>query len=410
MEEQLTLDSLVKYIKKNFSTNIISDTQPEKIEVVPVKIDVDTKQKIENHLLYKFFGKYVSELTMLDVISMHPDIRVNKDKNTRDETLMNISFCASIITSLSESFASLDKSNQCISITKFFGKMHCEIKKRTSLTKYATPLHTWDKKTLVSACMEYNLTKTLLAFVATYMNINVFVLNRQIELFCANKVFNPYKHTIFVCNDNEYYKSVGHSNGYIWNFNKMEAFKYFITTHSDKINIYQQDANSPRIPFKIDNENDVELVWDIIDTDMKKNLLSYGYDDKSLNNSVNKTDDNNEVKKSTKSKTKNVEKTHEPVSEFPDTTEQVMHDVFIKTPICDDMNEKTRQSDDESLSSSPDITKQKLFVEDELNKKRCPELKELAGQNDIKLTYKLDGKSKIKTKQELINDLMKILK
>jgi len=141
-----------------------------------------------------------------------------------------------------------------------------------------------------------------------------------------------------------------------------EPMKYFIDHNKSKIQLYRQNVNTPILDFKIGNDGDVEL---ILESEMKNN-----------------------VDKTKQIEFKNIEL---PV---PETTEQIVDAVFSKTDI------KPKQSISPMLIPEP-------VSSINLNKLKCDELRKMAEEKDIKTTIRIDGKTRRRTKQELIDAILK---
>lgn len=417
---------------------------------------VDIKMKT---FLNNLFGKYANDVTCQDVIDAIPEVNVN------------ISLCSSMLACILENYETIDKNEQSVCVTKFFAKILGEVKKRNGLNKYITPTLLWDKKEMVSDLGDYKMSQNVVAYIMTYLNVNIFIVSHdEILLYCMGKLFNKYKQNILIYYDGLCYKPLVFKQSKIWLYGDDEPLKYFIKNNQQKIRIYQQNKNDVQFEFKIGNDNDVEHIW-VNETEQKeKDAAALGesksqHDDKieekitesekkgtekksdskiSEKKDIPKKNEHEEkekekekgiTKKSKKDiksdsdvklkdeiicvkpvkkdkKEKVTEKEKEKTTDHPETTEQVLDAVFYKS-------DKLKKKDEVTTASDMDISaKQKLsekkskksdeYSKDTLTAMKCAELRQLAIKKGIKLMANVNGKGKQKTKQELIDELLTI--
>jgi len=379
-EPQLKINELIEFVMKNCvpkTPNVISSHSTESFLVESETIDTK-KTKYFNTL----FGKFSKDVKCLDVIE---NIQITEN---------NISFCASFLTCILEDFQNLSKDDKTICISKFFAKILSEIKKRNGLNKYITPTLIWDKKELVSNLTDLKITNNIIAYITTYLNVNLFVVSyNEIVLYCMGKNFNIYKQNIILFKEDQNYKPLVVDDKKIWLYSD-EIMTYFIQTHQNKINIYQQNKSVLPIEFKIGNDNDIELMW------------------------TNET----ETKSITEEEKKSVKITIK--KENPETTEQILDAVLVKDTKkkniipqsemkmdfedCDSETISGNSSDDEKEDIQQEKPNQTIkYTKEALTKLKCTELKQLANDNKISLTMKVNGKTKQKLKQDLIDELSK---
>lgn len=388
-QQQLKLEELVDFVLKHCIQHPISesDTQIEfdnnsidQKDINQFKINDKNENKIKSRFV-ELFGKYAVNINCSNVLVTLPTIDVN------------ISLCASILSCILDNFDNLNKDDQSICITKFFAKILGEVKKRNGLNKYITPTLLWDKKELVADISDFKMSPNVVAYVMTYLNINIFIVStNDILLYCIGKLYNTYKPNIVLFFDGTTYQPLSYKLNKLWNYNDVEPLKYFIKNNQPKIHIYQQNKNNAQIEFKIGDDNDIELIWanegeqkkDNVNTELHIKPNSIISDKKIIKSKI--------VKK---------------VDTQPETTEQVLDAVFYKTekknskPQPSDMD----MSDEKSNKSQPD-TKDSELTAEKLEKMSGNKLRQFAALRGIKLMIKQDGKAKQKTNKELIHELL----
>lgn len=412
---QITLEQLVSYVKKNClktQSNSVSDENSE--HQVDAKNLIPQEHAHGSSIFECFFGDFATKIVSSNVIT-----NISDSQN-------DISMCSAILSSLLENFDTLDTDDKIVCVTKFFSKMLNEVKKRHSLSKYASQIHEWNKKELTGLLSTFNPTPCVIAFIATYMNINIFVIGQQhIILYCTGKQFNMYKQSIFIHNDGLINHLLTYDSQKIWRYKSNQAFKYFIETCADKIEIYNSQDISAKVgtankephplKFTIGDDNDVEIIWTVVEKEIQKAL--------EVANQANiYAKEHSTTHKEPDIISDHVE-THQKSSDgiaqqtdFPETTEQVMHDVLVKSEFLADPTESQKvaspiKSDDSNndVKSEKHKKKKYIYTKDKLIDLKCTELKQLATKNDIKLSMKVDGKTKSKTKSDIIDDLLKIV-
>lgn len=443
-QQPLKLEELVDFVLKHCVHNPISESESQNdsdehlVDVKTTNNQLALNDKSENKIKSRFielFGKYAVDINCSSVLITLPTIDVN------------VSLCASILSCILDNFDNLNKDDQSICITKFFAKILSEVKKRNGLNKYITPTLLWDKKELVADISDFKMSPNVVAYVMTYLNINIFIISaNDILLYCMGKLYNIYKPNIVLFFDGTSYQTLSYKQNKIWNYKDDEPLKNFIKSNQPKIHIYQQNKNNAQLEFKIGDDNDIELIWanegeqkkDNTETDQhieqsseksvtkpsEKKIIPM--DDKEIKQKVEPQKQEKSTKKHVKEEIKNIK--HEHVQ--PETTEQVLDAVFYKKekkvvhPPPSEMDDDSSDSDNsdesgESSESSDEKTKKptsskhetkkvkdKELTSEKLEKMTCIKLRQLAALHGIKLMTKQDGKAKQKTKQELIKELL----
>lgn len=415
--EQLTIDDIIEYVEKNcikrVNTSGISDhsLEDEKILMSPFK-----------KLISKLFGNAFNDITVCDTIEILPENREN------------ISLCSSLMYCIIDKFNTLEKNDQIICINKFFSKFLSEIRRREGLNRYITPTFIWDKKELTKAFSECQMTNNAFAYIVTYININVFIISKEkIHLFCMGKTFNIYKSNVMIYYDGNNYKPLTYKNLKLWTYDET-PLKFMINNATSYITLYQQNKNELQNEFKIGYDGDIEFLW--IENNINKKIEKQNKSDKqeieelSDKQEIEELSNKQEIKinsdkKTSDKKTSNKKTSNKKISDkktsdkkildkkisdkktldkkisdkkisikkqtIPETTEQVLDAVFIK-PDC------TKIIKNESHK----------YNENDLNKMKCVELHKIATDNNIKLTTKNNGKTKNRTKKELITEILKV--
>lgn len=386
MSEQLKLNELIDYVMNNcVVNNCITNTNNTKPQLNIVrKYDREQPivQKIQEQYTYRIkelFGTHSDKIILGNTMKL---LQINNEQ-------INISACSSILSCIYENFDTLTCDDQKIYIKKFFEKLLGEAKRRTGLSNFSSPIVSWNKKEIVADITQLKMTQSVIAYIAAYMNINIIVISIDgVTMFCSGVSFNIFKHNIILYNDKANYQPLYYDTRKIWFFSDNEPLKYMCEHHNDKIKLYHQKTElkdeEMQTKFVIGADGDVETIWN---RELDK-----------CNAIINKYSHNT-----------NTENTNVPqkVSENPDnisvqdTTEQVLNAVFSKK--C--MTTIDSQPSD-MASEQNNLEKQNENIsEKELIKMTCAELRVLAAQKHIKLSEKRDGKTKQKTKQELINEL-----
>lgn len=354
-QPQITIQELISYIKEHCLHGSLSESVHSEIEKEVIKSPLEV-----------LFGVHSKNVIAIDMITHIPEC----DKN--------LSLFSSILHCIHEQYSQMDDADKSISLAKFFSKWQSEVRKRGGLAKYTTPLHVWEKKELLTDLANYNITPKLIAFVAVYMNINIFVINEQIDIYSVNRTINKFKENLLLWNDKGTYKPLEYNKSKIWLFDDNPAFEYFIKNHVARMRIYQANTDLPPIEFKLGYDSDIHMIWSALEkeiAELKEQQAKY--------------------------------KKKPPSEDNPETTEQVMMEVMTK-------DTKKKIHDDDSVSHSSHRSKkaepkrESLYTNEELSVKTCKDLKLLAKEHDIKTSIKVDGTSRPLNKQELVDKLLLI--
>lgn len=370
MEPQLSCNDLIKYIKQNCICTKQVETQPHDF------IDIRPQITMEQELLNKLFNN--KDVKYSSVISSIPD------------TQNNISLCASLLSCFVEQFDAMDKNDKTIYVAKFFVKLLSEVRKRDGINNYITPTLTWDKKELVKELESYHMNANIIAYIAVYFNINIFVITPEdITLHCMGKVFNIYKASIFILHCNDNCMPITFNNKKILYYQQDKLLQDFIKQYDATIHLYQQNKSTEQLKLKLGYDNDIEIVWITVDEKMKKmqaekekvrECFRRQYSRSGRRPLKNATDDEIDDSK---------------------TENKVVQDSKLS-----DATEVTEMSDVKITSETPIKRTDGKFTEDELRLKKCCELRKLVAEKKLKITVKIDGKLRPKNKQELISDLL----
>lgn len=291
--------------------------------------------------------KYFADSKFIDELSIN-DVPTSLLDN-------NISLLSSLLSCIFDKtqFANLDKNEQLVCVTKFFDKILSEVKRRDGINKYITPTLIWDKKELVKNINEKNVTNNLFSYIVTYMNINVLIFSEETILaFYMGKTFNIFKQTILICKNEEQYNPIFYgSKKYLANSD--ELLSYILDTHKKSIVTFTQQNSDVIKEFTIGYDGDIELLW---------------------KPEINSTTNSKKIEEPQEKESSNIQKT----------------DII-----------------EENVASTSTVKPRKYNIIEITNKKYI-ELREIANTNQIKLTTKKDGKTKSKTKQELIDEILKL--
>lgn len=277
MEQHIALEELIAYIKshciKSVSTQL-SETQQE-----PLTPTMTYEQEIINH----YFGD-------------DTNIKYCKVIDTIPDTQNNISWCSSILSCILENFDQFDNNDKIICITKFFSKLLMEIRKRNGLNRFITPTLMWDKKELCKNLNSYNFSQDIVAYIATYMNINIFIISsEEIIVYCIGRLFNTHKQSIVILQNDNVYSPLSCNNKRIWTYQNNDTFQKLLSNNSKHIHIYQQNKTTQPLEIKLGYDNDIELVWTNIDKQLNEEEKN-----KSSDNSNKKIIEKVEFKKYTR--------------------------------------------------------------------------------------------------------------
>lgn len=343
MDTTLKLEDLVKYIKHNCIKQQVSTTE---IMMSPQTPNITQEQEIIN-------------------VYFDDKIKYHKVLNTIPDTTNNVSLIASFLSCVISQFDTIDKSDKAVCITKFFAKLLTEIRKRDGLTKYITPTLTWDKKELVNALHNFTINQNVIAYIATYMNINILILNTEdITVYCTNRQFNTYKPSIVLLHCCEEYYPLSYEDKKVWYYQELPIFRNFLDNNIQQLHIYQQ-GKTTQTGLRIGYDDDVELFWIKVDQQLKKQ----------------------EAEKMALRK-----------------RAQMAHMIDTET---EQLSEKSSEESEESEEESDSEDEIKKYTIEELTQMKCVELKSLTTKRKIKATVKIDGKTRPMNKKELISVLSK---
>lgn len=403
-QPQITLQELIAYIKENCIHGSLSESVHSEIE-----------EKVKKPPFEILFGVHCKNVEAIEMITHIPDC--NNDISMFASLLHclhegygyeNVAFTQTLKAN-STFIGKMDDADKSIAISKFFAKWRSEVRKRFNLAKYTTPLHVWEKKELLNDLDNYNITPKIIAFIATYMNVNIFVINdQQIDLYCTNKTINKFKENLLIMHDNDTYRPLEYNKSTEWLFDVNPAFEHFITSQIAKIRIYQSNQDAQKIDVKIAYDSDIHIIWSALEGEIKALREQQAKYKNATGNSMHEQ----------KTSDAPVSKVKQPVpqdDDRPDTTEQVMQEVMSKDiDVKDNRSGKHRiETDDEISSSEKSIDsnskspkKDTVYTKSELSAMTCKELKVIAKKRNIKTSTKIDGVSKPLNKKELIDKLV----
>jgi hypothetical protein len=268
-----------------------------------------------------------------------------------NKTIIDASLCASIVISLMPQFETLNHNDSDIQLSRFFDKITTEAKRRIGLSRYATELVNWNKKQLLADLNERRMTDAVVSYVAAYLNINVIIIDHtNVTVHMTHEIFNPHKAILVIFKDNVYSPIWHKVHGQrLWSY-EHDVIRQLL---AQPVRIFGKAINEI---VKIGHDNDLNVI-------MSDLFTAPRVDDDLTADKLASVFHNDTSRKQT---------------HIPDETEGL-------TDTC-----------------APQATPK---VEPNYQSMTCIQLKELAKERGIKLTHADNGKTKTKTKAELIADL-----
>lgn len=365
--KRISTSDLINFINKNSSiinsigcvdlNNTNKNTQDVQKTISPLKFqDI---QKIT------FLPKNLSKIFDIDNKYLH--IGVLRQFSEHDHR--NISIFSAILSCLKQSYTKQQMTYQSNLILNLIDRLKKESQGK-NFNKFGYNKYKWDKQNLLDTINKCSINKYLLKYLSDYFHVNIFILNLNNDYIeFGSDVFIPYKKNIFLlCHQNNNFEPLITENNRIFN-NDDTMIKYFIK-NPNSVRCYSMKQNDDDlINFTIHTE-DLSSYLIKITTNLKEKKLTYKEKIENEQKEISKIQKELDNDKKAKKK---LTKESSDDSNFSDNSKSNKKSKKNKTPSYDNM--------------------------------KLSELKDLAKEKNITLTEKVDGKTKQKSKQQLIDEI-----
>lgn len=298
-----------------------------------------------------------------------------KELKTNIET-HNISLYSSILCCLDESFIKLIDTEQIKYIQEFINKINVDYHADKLYTKYNFKRYKIKRDELLQEIQYYKNTINVLRFMTYYFDINIFVLELdKNKLYCHynDNKYNKYKTNIILCKLNDtLYEPIQSKNCINYDCNN-SLLKYIL---NDYKNIIQTYSNTSFV-IKSDEETNMEIIEELKKPEPEPEL--------------------------------------EPELELEQVLGQELKQVLDQVPVPELEQVPMPVPDQVPELEQVQVPVQELkqvLVHEQKNvyysiKMKLGEIQEIALKYNIKIEKQNGNKTKLKTKQELINELDK---
>lgn len=317
------------------------------------------------------------------------------------DTQINVSVISCILTCLSSNFLSKSPAEQTTYISYVFNKINGYF---TNNFEQEYKNFGW-KKMEVSKDLQNIISHKFLKICADFFHVNLFILNCNDDIISyIGNTFIPYKKNIFLFDlgDHSYQPLFFNDSKYL------QYNSYYIQniiSNSDFINVINMDNkyNSP-IKFEISIES--------LEKYLSEKEIKLTFKDKMLLKKMNYN----------KNDKTDIEKNDTDINDYEEINDNNVDSIEIENiSDIDSINDNSVNSDTESDESENDetddiITKSPTSISSVKNKekynkklldsKKIDELKNIATQLNITHKINVNGKEKLKTKKQLVDDIL----
>jgi hypothetical protein len=417
MDKRITLNKLLSYIqsisefdaKDDYDIasfkNDLSESQFKILKFGETVTLGDLPKKLKT-----IFDPFISDMKRIGVLP-------NKNKTT------NISLIYSVLYCIKSDFLDLSNADKINCIDQFTDKMLSDIGEKQLYKNYEYKGIGWNKKEFIETIDKYKNNIMTLRFLSDYLHVNIFLLNANEDKIYAiypEEEYNIFKTSILLSFYDNVFEPIVYKNNNVWN-NDMEPLKKLINIDKKYIGILNCNFKKNN-----DNEDDVKIF-----TVGSENLSKYLIND-NKNDNEDKSDDKNDNEDKSDDKNDNEDKSddknneNEEADEDNEFDEVYIKDAEIEPEICINDIEET-EMDDQTVKNEKDIfyvnqkknNKNKDFDDEEseliatISKTmKLDDMQVVAKKFNIDLAigqYK-NGKSKMKTKTDLYNDIITKIK
>lgn len=171
-------------------------------------------------------------------------IRHGSKKTYTSEENMTFYYC--IMRSLIPKFDDFDESTQASYIKTLKEKLIAYVSNTEIFKMNNYEKMQWNKKSVTTSLLHYKVTKLILKLITDYFNINIFILNiveDKLYVVSNNDHFDMFRYNIFLTLNNDTFESMTYFNESLLSFNN-EIAKKIITVHKHLLILYNTDLNT----------------------------------------------------------------------------------------------------------------------------------------------------------------------
>lgn len=415
--EKLTFESLLKFIENNkeYLLNPINNSDNE--------FEEDDQNFEDNILLTIDEKKEDKEMKMLglgdvdkiDYISTNLKKIFHEDLNLIRAGVLsnipkldnNVSFVSSIITCLISNFNMKPQSEQinyikCVieQVNKNFINFYTSEYKKLG----------WDKNTVFKDLQSLKLNYKTLKIYTDYFHVNIFLLNlKEDKLYFTNNIFIPFKKNLFLIQINEnVFEPI------FFNEKKFLQHNYeiinTIINNNNLVSIFGNEGKDNKFMVQIESLEKYLSIKNIkMDFNDKLLLRRMGL----MKQETEENKENNTEKILIDSDVNNFEEDNEERQEDEEEDDDENCDLISETDNDNNNNKynQTKVAEKTIFYKKVDeqqISKQEIkYNKKELEQKKIDDIKNIATKLNISLKQSIKGKEKLKTKSQLIDEILK---
>lgn len=434
--KRISIHDIVEYIEQN-----------GKFINQPKLVKLDDDELVEEKRLSALNYRDTDELKLLptnleSIFSSMQFYRAGVISSVNVPANVDISYVSSILTLLVPSYGDLKESQQINFAQVFIRKFH-----KASKNNYATFRYKdlgWELKEFRKNIHYFNMSRDLMRYVADFLHVNIFILDIEEDalIYVGNKFFTKFKKNLFLLKvEGMKFEPIFTADANVMDhtsplIKKLINSRFLVErmdcdmTHEDEFNfivgeedlsIYFDEEDEEK-KKEVDNEDEDsgDLASDVMNgfeedkegdgkydiADGVTDRIQFSDDsdidsnDNEFESSCEDQDQESDAKKKAIVKSKSL----------TDNVNDVKNSEAVASDIQSDIESEDEQNSTDEGSDIPSESDDDYETEDEKDvkvttKNTVAQLKEIAKDMGIKLTYKKNGKSSSKTKAMLIKDI-----
>ena len=387
-EKKIDLEILLEHIK-NLKNKIILDDVLDNNSSLRDEENLNAEPKIGEYLDFICKKKNIKDITEGLLFKRYG---VLKSSTGKLKFYNNFSFLSSIITCLNEKFTVLDEQSQLNYVkslklyiyntfTKSFYDSNCY--------KELSKDFNFDRISISKNLFNYDIQRNEFLVISDIFHINLFIFDlARDKLFFTGTQFIPYKKNLFLLKKEDgFYEPLSLDNTFI--IDDKHDFIQYLIENNFKVDLF----------FKSENFNMFDISQENLDKYTKTKEVKLDISNKILERTLynlNKTQDNIITDKN--------EEKNEDINDFTENKNIIGYNVATEIGSLSDSENEDNTSIDSELS---DLVKTTKYNKADLKKMKLTELVTISKSLGINVEYKENNKIKRKTKENLIEEILK---
>jgi hypothetical protein len=396
-EKKIDLEALLEYVK-NLKNVVTSKDESLHSSITSCDSSVELVQEPKNGEYIDFVCKRNNIREITDGLNFKR-YGVLKNSQGKLKFYNNFSLLSSLMICLSEKFTILDEQMQLnyvkslkLYIYNTFSKSFYDSQNYKELSKDFN----FDRISISKNLFNYDIQRNEFLVISDIFHINLFIFDiARDKLFFTGVQFIPYKKNIFLIKKEDgFFEPLSLDNSFF--VEEQHDFIQYLIENNFKVDLF----------FKSDNFNTFDISHENLDKYNKTKEVKLDISNKILERklyNLNKTNIEDNIKEENNDEQNNKEDI-EDINDYTENKNIIGYNVATEIGSLSDSDDESSSSIDSELSELVKTTK---YNKTDLKKMKLNELVTISKSLDIKIEYEENKKIKKKTKDTLIEEILK---